>query len=255
MPAVSVPRRPARNPDALLPVVLHFFRQLQGVSYFDTSSGSYSGLAVKWKVFRIEGNYSSRSCQLCKKSNLTYGVSLTPEYRLLGRWMSGCVFLNTFQNNPCLPGARPGGRPYHRMVPDCPDSSEKNICFLELRCNNTNQRHTGAHENTQCLPGHRFRPHSVLVGFFSVRCNWQAILADSSSFLLKKPSQGHITRCRGEVREVLLLVVYGRSVERLILLQSHDLVHPAAVAAAFEGGGEEEVHHLQGQLFPDNTGA
>jgi len=29
---------------------------------------------------------------------------LTPEYRLLGRWMSGCVFLNTFQNNPCLPG-------------------------------------------------------------------------------------------------------------------------------------------------------
>ena len=58
------------------PVVLHFFRQLQGVSYFDTSSVSYSGLAVKWKVFRIEGNYSSRSCQLCKKSNLTYGVSL-----------------------------------------------------------------------------------------------------------------------------------------------------------------------------------
>lgn len=150
-----------------------------------------------------------------------------------------------------------GGRvqeaaPTTGMVPDCPDSSEENICFLELRCNNTHQRHTGAHENTQCLPGHRFHPHSVLVGFFFVRCNWQAILAGSSSFLPKKalPGTHHTLPWRGAGGPV-----YGRSVERLILLQSHDLVHPAGVAAAFEGGGEEEVHHLQGQLFPDNTGA
>ena len=177
---------------------------------------------------------------------------MTPEYRLLGRWMSGCVFLNTFQNNPCLPGGASRRPPLPPGWYLTARTVLKNICFLELRCNNTHQRHTGAHENTQCLPGHRFHPHSVLVGFFFVRCNWQAILAGSSSFLPKKalPGTHHTLPWRGAGGPV-----YGRSVERLILLQSHDLVHPAGVAAAFEGGGEEEVHHLQGQLFPDNTGA
>ena len=55
---------------------------------------------------------------------------MTPEYRLLGRWMSGCVFLNTFQNNPCLPGGASRRPPSTiGMVPDCPDSSKKIYAF------------------------------------------------------------------------------------------------------------------------------